>query len=356
MIEYFGGASGHGGVFAGFAQTLIAQRKLTRRRVLTGLTIVIAALATDRASLIAQGDPAQSYPARPIRIVVGFGPGGGNDIIARLIGQKLTERLGQAVVVENRPGAGAMIATEYVARAAPDGYTLLLGATGAMTINPAVYSKLSYDTARDFAPISMIASFPLLLCVNAAAPVKSVAELVAYTKENPAKANYASSSAAFQLATELFKMKTGSPLQHIPYKSSGEMLTAVLTGEVLVALADAAPVAGHVKAGTLKVLATTSRQRMPEYPDVPTMAEAGVSDLEVTLWSGLFAPVATPPAIARKLEREVMEIVKLPDVRERLQAMAVLPSGAPAQDLAGSIAVEIPRWTAIARSANVKLD
>jgi tripartite-type tricarboxylate transporter receptor subunit TctC len=225
-----------------------------------------------------------------------------------------------------------------------------------MTINPAVYSTLRYDTARDFSPISMIASFPLLLCVNAAAPVASVAELVAYTKQNPAKANYASSSAAFQLATELFKMKTGSPLQHIPYKSSGEMITAALAGEVLVALADAAPVAGHVKAGTLKVLATTSRQRMPEYPDIPTMAEAGVSDLEVTLWSGLFAPVATPPAIATKLEKEMMEIVKLPDVRERLQAMAVVPVGTPSQDFANRIAAEIPRWTAIARSANVKLD
>lgn len=332
------------------------QRKVNRRRVLNGLAVVGASLVSDCMPLIAQGDPAQSYPARPIRIIVGFGPGGGNDIIARLIGQKLTERLGQAVVVENKPGAGAMIATEYVARAAPDGHTLLLGATGAMTINPAVYSKLSYDTVRDFTPISLIASFPLLLCVNAAAPVRSVAELVAYTKENPAKANYASSSAAFQLATELFKMRTGSPLQHIPYKSSGEMLTATLTGEVLVALADAAPVAGHVKAGTLKVLSTTSRQRMPEYPDVPTMAEAGVVDLELTLWSGLFAPAATPPAITRRLEKEVMEIVSLSDVRERLQAMAVVPGGTPSQELASRIAAEIPRWTAIARSANVKLD
>src|SRR4029079_6427205 len=183
-------------------------------------------------------------------------------------------------------------------------------------INPAVYTKLSYDTVRDFAPISMIASFPLLLTVNSAAPARTVAELVAYAKANPAKANYASSSAAFQLATELFKMKTGSPLQHIPYKNSVQMLTAWLTGEVLVALADAAPVAGHVRAGTLKVLATTSQQRMPEYPEVPTMAEAGVSDLEVTLWSGLFAPVATPPGIAKRLEKEVTEIVQLPDVRE----------------------------------------
>ena len=225
-----------------------------------------------------------------------------------------------------------------------------------MTVNPAVYGKLPYDTVRDFAPISTVASFPLLLCVNAAAPVKNVAELVAYAKAKPREANYASSSAAFQLATELFKMRTGAPLEHIPYRSSGEMLAAVLGGEVLVALADALPVAGHVKAGTARVLAITSAQRAAEYPDVPTMSEAGVPDLEVTLWSGLFAPAATPPAILNLLEREMMEVVRLPDVHERLRAMAVKPDGGPARDLVQRIAAEIPRWTAIAKSANVKLD
>jgi tripartite-type tricarboxylate transporter receptor subunit TctC len=305
---------------------------------------------------LAQGDPAQTYPTKPIRIIVGFGPGGGNDIFARLIGQKLGERLGQPVLVENKPGAGAIIGTDYVAKAAPDGYTLLIGATGAMTINAAVYSKLPYDTVRDFAPISMIASFPLLLCVNAAAPAKTLAELVAYAKANPAKANYASSSAAFHLATELFKMKTGAPLEHIAYKSSGEMLTAVVGGEVLVALADAPPVSGHLKGGKIRALAVTSTQRMAEYPDVPTMAEAGVADLEVRLWSGLFAPAATPAGIVKKLEKELMEIVRLPDVNERLKGLGVDPSGGPGQELAARIAAEIPRWTAIAKAANIKLD
>jgi tripartite-type tricarboxylate transporter receptor subunit TctC len=331
------------------------QSEATRRQVVGGLAAA-GTLAAGSLAVLAQGDPTLTYPTRPIRIVVGFGPGGGNDIVARLIGQKLHERLGQAVVVENKPGAGAIIATEYVAKATPDGYTLLVGATGAMTINPAVYSKLSYDTVRDFAPISMIASFPLLVCVNAAAPIKSVADLVTYAKANPTKANYASSSAAFQLATELFKLRTGAPLEHVPYKSSGEMLTAVLGGEVLVAFADALPVAGHVKAGTVRVLAITSARRAAEYPNVPTMAEAGVLDLEVTLWSGLFAPAATPHPIVKKLEKELVEIVRLPDVHDRLKAMAVEPSGGPAQDLTNRIAEEIPRWTAIAKSANVKLD
>ena len=156
------------------------------------------------------------YPDRPIRIVVGFTPGGGNDIIARVFGQKLSESLGQPVIIENKPGAGAMLATEYVARSAPDGYTLLVGASGAMTISPAVYEKMSYDTLQDFKPLSSLGSFPLILIVNAKSPFKSLADLVAYAKGNPDKANYSSSSAAFQLATELFKQKTGAPMQMIP--------------------------------------------------------------------------------------------------------------------------------------------
>src|SRR5215468_8221077 len=171
-------------------------------------------------------------------------------------------------------------------------------------------------------PRAILRRSPPLLCVNTAAPVKNVAELVAYAKANPREANYACSSAAFQLAIELFKMRTGAPLEHMPYKSSGEMLAAVLGGEVLLALADALPVAGHVKAGTVRVLAITSAHRAPEYPDVPTMAEAGVPDLEVTLWSGLFAPAATSPAILHHLEGKLMEIIKLPEVHERLRAMA----------------------------------
>ena len=328
------------------------ERDPTRRQVAAGL---VAAGLLETAAL-AQGDPAQVYPSRPVRIVVGFAPGGGNDLLARLIGQKLHERLGQPVLVENKPGAGAAIATEFVAKAPPDGYTLLVGATGAMTINPAVSTKLSYDTLRDFAPVSMIASFPLLLTVNTSAPVRSLAELIAYAKANPAKANYASASPAFQLATELFKLKTGAPLVHIPYKGSGESMTAVISGEVLMALADAPPVAGHIKAGTVRALAVTSAQRLPDYPEVPTMAEAGVPDLEIRLWSGVFAPVATPAGIVRKLETEIVAIVKLPDVQERLRALSVDPVGNTSEAFARDIAAELPRWAAIAKSANIKLD
>jgi tripartite-type tricarboxylate transporter receptor subunit TctC len=327
----------------------------TRRQMAFGLAAASLPLGGGL-PLCAQGDPAPTFPVKPIKIIVGFGPGGGNDILGRLIAQKLSERLGQPVLVENKPGAGAMIATEFVAKAAPDGYTLLIGATGAMTINPAVYSKLRYDTVRDFVPISMLASFPLLLCVKADAPVKTVSELVAYSKANPAQANYASSSAAFRLATELFKLKTGAPLEHIAYKSSGEMVTAVVSGEVLLALADAPAVGGQIKAGRIRVLATTAATPMPDYAGVPTMAEAGVPELEIRLWSGLFAPAATPAGIVKKLEHELGEIIALPDLRERLLGLSVYPGGGPGHELAALIPAEISRWTTIAKAANIKLD
>jgi tripartite-type tricarboxylate transporter receptor subunit TctC len=331
------------------------QRPVTRRRLVAGLA---AAGLTTGAGLTAraQGDPSQRFPVRPVRLIVGFGPGGGNDLLARLLAQKLSARLAQPVLVENKPGAGAMIATELVAKAAPDGYTLLVGATGAMTINPAVYSKLPYDTLRDFAPIAMIASFPLLLCVKAEAPVRTLAELVAYSKANPALANYASSSAAFQLATELFKMKTGAPLEHVAYKSSGEMVTAVVGGEVLLALADAPAIAGHIKAGRIRVLAHTASEPMREYPEVPSMLQAGVPDLELRLWSGLFAPAATGDAIVERLAKEVTQILDLADVRERLVGLAVDPGRVSRAAFAAQIAAEIPRWTRIAKTANIRLD
>ena len=236
------------------------------------------------------------YPNRPIRIVVGFTPGGGNDIIARVFGQKLSESLGQPVIIENKPGAGAILATEYVARSAPDGYTLLVGASGAMVINPAVYEKLNYDTVRDFKPVSELGSFPLILIVNAKSPFKSLADLVAYAKANPDKANYSSSSAAFQLATELFKQKTGVPMQMIPYKGANDFVTAVISGEVTATIADAGPVTSQVNGGIARALAVAAPKRVESLPDVPTMKEAG-ADVEAVLWSGIFVPAATPPEI-----------------------------------------------------------
>jgi tripartite-type tricarboxylate transporter receptor subunit TctC len=302
----------------------------------------------------APADAQAQYPTRAIHIVVGFTPGGGNDIIARIFGQKLSENLGQPVIIENKPGAGAILATEYVARSAPDGYTLLVGASGAMTINPAVYEKLSYDTMRDFRPVSELGSFPLILIVNAKSPFKSLADLVAYAKANPDKANYSSSSAAFQLATELFKQTTGVPMQMIPYKGANDSVTAVISGEVTATIADAGPVTSQVNGGQARALAVAAPKRAESLPDVPTMKEAG-ADVEAVLWSGIFLPAATPPEIVSKLEAEFIRIAQLPDVVSRLKLLNIDSVGNSSEEFSRIIAADLERWKAVARAGNIKM-
>jgi tripartite-type tricarboxylate transporter receptor subunit TctC len=314
----------------------------------------IALAATAISSASAQEDPAK-YPTRAIHIIVGFTPGGGNDIVARIVGQKLSESFGQPVIIENKPGGGAIVATEYVAKADPDGYTLLVGASGAMAINPAVYAKLPYDSIRDFAPVSELGSFPLILVVNASSPFKSVTELVAYAKANPDKANYASSSAAFQLATELFKQKTGAPMQVIPYKGANDSVLAVVSGQVTATIADAGPVSGQVKGGQVRALAVAAPKRMEDFPDVPTMKEAG-ADVDAVLWSGIFAPKATPPAIVRKLELELMRIARLPDVIARLKPLGIESVGNSSDEFSRILTADIARWTDVARAGNIKME
>src|SRR4051794_19613337 len=274
-------------------------------------SLIALCLSALVAPALAQEDPSK-YPSRPIHLIVGFAAGGGNDIIARVFGQKLAESLGQPVIVENKPGGGAIVATEYVAKSAADGYTLLMSASG-ISINPAVYARLPYDAIRDFVAVSELGSFPLIMIVNAASPVKSVADLVSYAKANPDKTNYASSSASFQLVTELFKQKTGAPMQVIPYKSANESVLAVVSGQVTTTIADAGPVLPQVKSGTVRALAVAAPKRMEDLPDVPTLKEAG-ADVDAVLWSGIFMPKATPSAIVKQLEAEFMRIARLPDV------------------------------------------
>ena len=315
--------------------------------------VALAALCLSLLDRLPAAAQAQ-YPDRPIRIVVGFTPGGGNDIIARVFGQKLSESLGQPVIIENKPGAGAILATEYVARSAPDGYTLLVGASGAMVINPAVYEKLNYDTMRDFKPVSELGSFPLILIVNAKSPFKSLADLVAYAKANPDKANYSSSSAAFQLATELFKQKTGVPMQMIPYKGANDSVTAVISGEVTATIADAGPVTSQVNGGTARALAVAAPTRAESLPDVPTMKEAG-ADVEAVLWSGIFVPAATPPEIVARLEAEFIRIARLPDVVSRLKLLNIDSIGNSSEEFSRIIAADLERWKAVARAGNIKM-
>jgi tripartite-type tricarboxylate transporter receptor subunit TctC len=301
----------------------------------------------------AQEDPSR-YPTRPVHIIVGFSAGGGNDIIARIFGQKLSESLGQPVIVENKPGGGAIVATEYVAKSAPDGYTLLVGASG-MAINPAVYARLPYDPIRDFVAVSELASFPLILIVNPSSPIKSVAELVAYAKANPDKANYASSSASFQLVTELFKQKTGAPMQAIPYKGANDSVMAVISGQVTAAIADAGPALSQVLGGQARALAVAAPKRIEELPDVPTLKEAG-ADVDAVLWSGLFAPKQTPPVIVKKLESEIMRIARLPEVSSRLKPLGILSVGNSSEEFARILVSDIARWAAVAKAGNIKIE
>ncbi len=297
----------------------------------------------------------ESYPGKPVRIIVGYSAGGGNDLIVRVMAPRLSEGLGQPVIIENKPGAQAIIACEYVAKASPDGYTILMGPTGPMAMNPATYSKLPYSPQRDFAPISQIGQFPLIVAVGASLPVRSVKELIEYAKANPAKVNYAASAAAFQIATELFKQKTGTEFVHIPYKGSGESVQAVIAGQVTMTIVDPPPVSGPLRAGTARGLAITSAQRHPSWPDLPTLAEEGI-DVEVGLWTAFFAPARTPPAIVARLQKEVARVVRLPDVREGLARLGVDPVGGSPEELGRVLAHDIEKWTAVARAANIRND
>ena len=311
-----------------------------------------------RALLLVAALPAaaQDYPARPIRIIVGYAAGGGNDLIVRVMAPRMSEALGQPVIVENKPGAQAIIATEYVAKAPPDGYTILMGPTGPMAMNPATYAKLPYSSTRDFAPISTIGHFPLIVTVGASLPVHSVKELIDYAKKNPGKANYGSSAAAFQIATELFKQKTGTEFVHIPYKSSGESVQATVAGQVTMTICDPPPASGPLRAGTVRALAITSSERHPSWPDVPTLAEAGVPDVEVWLWTGFFAPVRTPSAIVERLQKETARVVRLPEVRDSLAKLGVDPVGGSSEELRTRLARDIEKWTAVAKAANIRND
>jgi len=230
-----------------------------------------------------------------------------------------------------------------------------MGPSGPMTINPATYSKLPYDPVRDFTPISMLCSFPLLLVVDPKLPVKNVKELVAYAKANPGKSNYASSAGIFQVASEMFKQRTGTSIEMITYKSSGESAQAVISGQVMMTLIDPPPVSGPLKSGTLRGLAVTSSRRHPSWPDLPTLKEAGV-DMEVPVWTAFFAPAKTPPAIVARLQKEVARVVQTAEVKERFASMGLDPVGGSSADLGKQVSSDIQKWTAVAKAANIKND
>ncbi|HEY4372754.1 MAG TPA: tripartite tricarboxylate transporter substrate binding protein [Burkholderiales bacterium] len=306
---------------------------------------------------IAAGAAAQNaYPNKSIRLVVGFPPGGANDILGRLLGAKMQEAWGQSVVIDNKPGANAIIATEIVAKSPADGYTLLIGASGAMVFNPGLYSKLPYDSQKDFAPVSMVGSFPLVLTVNPGVPVKTLRELTALAKSKPGKLNYSAGSTPFQLAAELYKYQAKVEIAHIPYKGSVAAVQAVMAHDADLTFVDSPPVVPQMKAGKVRGLAVTSRRRVPFAPELPTMAESGMPDYEVVLWTSLFAPAGTPPEIVAKLNAETAKIVRMPDIKERFANLGIEPVGGTPEALAATMKTEIARWTAVAKAAGVKAD
>jgi tripartite-type tricarboxylate transporter receptor subunit TctC len=272
--------------------------------------------------------------------------------VARLLAEKLADRLKQPVVVENRPSVGAVVASTMVSKAKPDGYTLMMGAPGPIIFNHALNDKLPYGP-RDFAPISIMTNSPLVLLVNANNPARNVQELVAQSRANPDKANYGASSASFQLTTELFNRRTGAKFMHIPYKGANEAVQAVMSGDVSMTLADSGPAITGLQSGRVKALAVTSAERLKDLPNVPTLAELGV-DLKVSLWIGLLAPAGTPADIVKRLHEEMVRIVDMPDVRARIAAKASVPMTNTPDEFARLIASEIALWRQVAQENNIK--
>jgi len=310
-----------------------------------------ALIALTAAAAIA---PAQPYPARPIRFLVPFGPGGVGDITARVVAQKMSASLGQQVIIDNRPGAGGIVASEIVAKAAPDGHTLLL-LNNAHAVSMSLFKSLPYDTLRDFAPISSIATFSIVLLVNADSPIKSVKDLIASARANPGKLNVGTIQigATQHLSSELFMSMAGINVVHVPFGNTGAVLTGLRGGSVQVAFEFIAPVVGQVKAGALRALAVSTRSRFAGLPDIPTVQEAGVPGYEVMSWNGVGAPAGTPKAVIFRLNKAVTEALAMPDVKQRFQELAVDTRPDTPGCFRNLIASEIGKWGKVIETAKI---
>jgi tripartite-type tricarboxylate transporter receptor subunit TctC len=306
--------------------------------------------------LPAAANAADAFPSRPIHLIVPYPPGGGTDIVGRVLGEKLGASLGQPIVIDNRGGAGGVVGTEIVAKAAPDGYTLLLVPTSHV-INPSIYAKLPYDTIKDFAPITMVTSAAILMAVNPRVPAETVRGFVDAAKVNPkAIGNYGSAGVGtvFHLTGQLFNQLSGLSLQHVPYRGGGPTVTALLAGEILLAFETMLALQPHVRAGTLRALAITSARRSTTMPEIPTTAEAGFPELIAENSYALFAPARTPASILTRLHEAAVAALALPDMRDRLREQGAEVVGNSSAELATYVATEIPKWAALARLAGVK--
>jgi tripartite-type tricarboxylate transporter receptor subunit TctC len=318
----------------------------------------MSSLAAVAALLFAAGVAvAQGYPTKSIRLVAPSTPGDAPDVIARLVAERLSAVLGQQVVVENRPGAGGVVGSEIVAKAAPDGYTLIMGNAGSHGINAAVYSKLPYDILKDFAPVSQIAVAPNIFVVNPGLPVATIPEFIAYAKARPGQLSYASggNGSSAHMSMELLKSMAGIDVVHVPYKGSTPALTDLISGQVTVMSVNMPPAVPHVKAGKLRALAVTTRTRTPSMPDLPTVAEA-LPGYETVAWFGVLAPAGTPKDIVNRLSIELARIARAPDMRERLAAMGAEPVGGTPDEFGAVMARDIAKWTALAKSVGIRID
>jgi len=301
---------------------------------------------------------AETWPTRPIRFIVPFAPGGGGDVVGRIIGQRMSEQLGKPLIIDNRAGGGGTLGCELAAKAAPDGYTLLLGNVGPIAVGPALYPKLAYDPVRDFAPVTMIASFPNLLVANPGLPFKTVPELVAYAKSRPGTLNFASAGAgtSTHLAGELFKSVAGIDVVHVPYKGGAAAMTDIIAGQVAYYFGTMPSSMPLAKAGKLRALAVTSLTRSPAAPEVPTIAESGYPKFETAAWYGLMFPAGTPREIVARTNAATMVVLALPDIRERLVHEGSEPLGSTPAQFGAYIKAEIAKWSGVVKAANLKAD
>jgi len=315
---------------------------------------VLAALA----ALLLNPALAQIYPSKPVRLIVPFAAGGGNDNVARLVGKRLSDSLGQPVVVDNRPGAGGVVGAELAAKAAPDGYTLFLGGVGSHAINPNLHEKLPYDPVRDFAPIELLAQAPLVLVVHPSVPARDIAEFIAYARAHPGKLNFASNGngSSSQLAAVMFGSMAGVDMVHVPYKGLSPALTDLLSGQVQLMFSSVVAILPHIKAGKLRGLATTGAKRLASLPELPTLAESGLPGYEASSWYGILAPAGTPRDIVMKLNAELSKALEQPEVKNSLLAEGAEPAGGSPEAFAAHIRAEKERLGKLIRDAKIRLE
>ncbi|MBV8271882.1 MAG: tripartite tricarboxylate transporter substrate binding protein [Cupriavidus sp.] len=328
----------------------------TYRRIRPTLAALCAGCMTHATQAGAQS--VDNWPTKPITYVVPFAAGGTTDLLGRLIGQRLSQTLGQSIVVENRAGAGGNIGSDYVAKAAPDGYTLLGGTISSHAINVSLYPKMPYDPVKNFQPVALIGTLPNVLVVNANSPWKSVQDVIAAARAKPGSINFGSSGngTSQHLAAELFTSMAGLRMTHVPYKGSSQAVQALLGNQVDLVFENSVAAMPMIQAGKFRALATTGAKRAPELPDVPTMAESGLSGYEIVSWQAIFAPAGTPMPIINKLSTEIGKIIRQPDVRSKLASMGIEPSGAGPTELGSFQKSEVAKWANLIKVANIHLE